>query len=227
MTIDSEDTATFSVAPLTVSEDVGTANVVLTLTAPSSQDVSGTFLTVIGTATIADDYTAVSGRAFTISSGDLTVNLPVAVADDDIVEAPETFQVEATLTGGTAGISASDDTGRVTVTDNDTSALSLSVEPASPIADRDFVVTGALDKNIRLPAGGSITYSDTSAIGAPDLTFTDNINGSDSSASDGRLTGAELTATAASHSHSAAGDFTLNYALNPADQHGHCLLYTS
>lgn len=89
----------------------------LTLSGPSSSDVTINYATADGTATAAD-YTAQSNTA-TITAGNLSTTITIATTPDATPEANETLFVN--LTGATNAVIA-DNQGTGTINDDDTSA---------------------------------------------------------------------------------------------------------
>ncbi len=104
----------------TVTESVGTHNVVVDLTNASSADIVVN-ITLGGTATGGGtDYTRAT--TFTIPSGSTSYSLPVVIVDDSDGESNETIILTmASVTGGAtaATIHSTDNTQTMTITDND------------------------------------------------------------------------------------------------------------
>lgn len=128
--------------------------------------------TVAGTATAGADYTALTGTVV-IPAGAGTVDVPVAVADDQIIEPTET--VIATLAGGTSGSFTFTGSGNATVniTDNDNVAANLVLSVANAGNAAEPSVPGSF--HITLPAG--YTASE-------DITVNYNITGTATSGTD-------------------------------------------
>lgn len=95
-----------------------TANLTVTLIRPVSYSVVG-YSTSNGTATAGSDYVAASG-SITIPAGQTTGTIGITINPDALVEPNETFNV--TITNG-AGITITDNTGVVTITDNQNHAI--------------------------------------------------------------------------------------------------------
>ncbi|MDA8010348.1 MAG: hypothetical protein MPK75_11680, partial [Alphaproteobacteria bacterium] len=103
------------------------------------------------------------------------------------------------------------------IADDDTAALTVTTS-ANPVAGTAFTITGTLDKQVAVPVGQSISFTDSTT--STTLTFTDSTGPSGSGASDGLLTDGELTATATyTQSGTAAATLSLDYNASGA-QHG-------
>ena len=126
-------------------EDAGSFIFTVTLNPSSLQTVKVDYATGGGTATSGSDYTAVSG-SLTFSPGDTTKNVTVTIADDDVDESDETFNltlsdsVNATIpipTGtftirddDTAGVTVSDTSLDIDEGDSDTYTVALDSQPS-------------------------------------------------------------------------------------------------
>ena len=93
-----------------------TVDVLVTLAAPSSADVSVPWSLQAGTATAGTDFVDASGTV-TVPAGSLSATVPVQVQRDGDLEPVETFRLK--LQGG-AGYDLVDDTAVVTIVDDDT-----------------------------------------------------------------------------------------------------------
>ncbi|MGB0818564.1 MAG: Calx-beta domain-containing protein, partial [Candidatus Puniceispirillaceae bacterium] len=148
MLITNDDTdPTLNIAATTaVSEDNTTANILVSLSAPSGKVVSFDYNMVDGSAIDGQDYTATSGT-ITIPAYDNSTLIPVTLLTDNLDEATENFQInitsrtnalQGTLTG-TVNISDSASTNPPVVSIADASvsegagsvALTVSVNPVS------------------------------------------------------------------------------------------------
>jgi hypothetical protein len=163
---DDDPTPTLTVNDLTVDEAAGTATFTVSLSTASGQTVTVGYNTSNGTATAGSDYTAVTGT-LTFSPGVTTQTVTVAIADDALNEASETFNVNlVTPTNATIA----DAQGVGTITNNDT--------PPS-VSINDIVVneaTGNATFTVSLSAasGQTVTVnyatSDGTAIAGSDYT---------------------------------------------------------
>ena len=130
VTIDDNDAAP-KVAMKTATRAVGEGDGSLTLCATLSPISASTVTVDIasggGTATAGADYTAIAANAqLSFVSGDAERCVDVAVADDDVDESDETFDVTlSNVTGGFATLGTQADT-TVTISDNDTRGVTLS-----------------------------------------------------------------------------------------------------
>ncbi len=147
---------------LTRSSSTGTATVVAT-TAPDTATGGGT------------DYSNVSSQTVTFSAGSTTATLNVTINNDTIDELDETFFVNLSTPSG--GYSISDAQAIGTITDNDTSSLSVNdpaaVTEGSPI---NFTVSmsNANSRTVtvtRATANGTANSSDYTSLSAATLTF--------------------------------------------------------
>jgi len=117
---------TINVSGVSVNENAGTANFVVTLSNPSTSTVTVNFGTVNGTAIAGSDYTATSGT-LSFAPGETSKVISVAIINDTIYEGatPETFQLNlgspgnATLgtTAATGSIIDDDSVPRIVIND--------------------------------------------------------------------------------------------------------------
>ncbi|KAG1694949.1 hypothetical protein GQR58_006876 [Nymphon striatum] len=122
VTITDNDTPAMSVGDVTLAEDGGSASVPVSIDNPSSVDTVVTITTTDNSATDPTDYTTTT-TTVTIPAGQTTVNVAIPVIDDTTGEPTEDFTVTGTVTSGNT--SNASDTGTVTITDNDTPAMSV------------------------------------------------------------------------------------------------------
>ncbi|MDA7988061.1 MAG: hypothetical protein MPK03_00140, partial [Alphaproteobacteria bacterium] len=162
----------------------------------------------------AGDYT--ENTSVTLQTSGTAHTFDITVADDDIVEPLEA--VALTLSKGSgAYILGSRAVALARIADDDTAALTVTTS-ANPVAGTAFTITGTLDKQVAVPVGQSISFTDSTT--STTLTFTDSTGPSGSGASDGLLTDGELTATATyTQSGTAAATLSLDYNASGA-QHG-------
>ena len=122
-------------SPSVAEGDSGTADLafVVTLTGSTSQEVTVAYADRgTGTATSGTDYTAVTAGTLTFAAGDTSKTVTVAVTGDTVDEPNETVVLRlssatnASLSGGAATL---DGTG--TITDDDETAVTLSLHPAT------------------------------------------------------------------------------------------------
>lgn len=113
---------TIAISNLTVAEDVpgGIATVTLTLSRSSDVSVAVDVTSADGTATATDDYAPLPPTTVTFAPGEISRTVEVAIHDDDLPEASETFVL--TLSNPLNGVlSESSATATVTITDNEPS----------------------------------------------------------------------------------------------------------
>ena len=91
-TIKTDDLPSLTIANVSASEDVGTLQFVVTLSEPFGADVSFDYATIAGTASATSDYTSDSGRT-SILAGDTKTEIPIAIKNDDDIEADESFEL--------------------------------------------------------------------------------------------------------------------------------------
>jgi len=133
ITIIDDDTGTLpslSIEDVSIDEEAGSVSVRVSLSMPSANPVTFSYVTVDGTATSGNDYTAV-GTTATIS-GSTYVDISIPILGDSVNEVDETFEIYlSSPTNATIG----DASGVVTIIDDDI-ADSLSINDAS-IAEED------------------------------------------------------------------------------------------
>ncbi|MBO9152171.1 Calx-beta domain-containing protein [Chitinophaga sp. GCM10012297] len=132
---------------------VGTALVALPTGITAMEDITVTY-TIGGTAAADADYAALSGTAI-IPAGQNSVQIPIFVIDDQVIETPET--VELTFTGGTSTSFAFTGTGNISVdiADDDNIPANLVLNVVSNTAAAEPDVPGSF--TISLPNGITAT----------------------------------------------------------------------
>ncbi|MCY4341377.1 MAG: putative Ig domain-containing protein [Gammaproteobacteria bacterium] len=115
-------TVSFAAATSTVAESGGTRNVALSISPAPTANITVNY-TVSGSAGSSDFSISGSGTV-TVAANATSVNIPVAITDDNAVEAAET--VILTLNSGTGYAVGSTNVHTLTITDNDTPALVFS-----------------------------------------------------------------------------------------------------
>ncbi len=156
-TIQNDDAATISIDDISINEgNSGTTAFTFTvsLTNPSTSDVTVDYTTTDGTATTADsDYSATSGT-LTIPVGSTTAAITVNAIGDAAVESDETFTLDlsnpsgATVSDnqglGTIGNDDSGNDGTVTITEFSRPGDTLDVE----VVDADLNTDGAIVESV-------------------------------------------------------------------------------
>ncbi|MEE9491835.1 MAG: Calx-beta domain-containing protein [Gammaproteobacteria bacterium] len=131
---DNESAPSITVLGMTVTESVGTANLVLSLSGVSALPVTVDYNMTDGAAVSGTDYLPGTGT-ITFSPGATQQTLSVSIVDDAISENAEDFQVNLTAaTNALIGTS----TVSITITDN---------EPLPGLSINDVTVTEGLDAN--------------------------------------------------------------------------------
>lgn len=167
---------TISIADRTLGEATSPMNFTLTRS-NSSGAASVVATTAAGTATGGGtDYTNVASQTVNFADGSTTATLNVTVNNDNIDELDETFVVN--LTSPSAGYTISDAQATGTITDDDTTTITVNdpaaVSEGSPIT---FVVTLSNPNSrtvtvSRATANGTATSGDFTSLSAATLTFT-------------------------------------------------------
>ncbi len=162
---------TLSLTPTSVAEDAGKA-VTVTVTAEVGGDVAfdedKTVAVSVGggSATVTDDYAAVSGFNITIAAGALsqTGSFDITPADDAIDEDNETVNVTGTVTGVTVTNTS------LTITDDDVPVLSIAAAAAKVDAGTaaSFTVTSDIGPAAALDV--AVTVSETGNFAADGAT---------------------------------------------------------
>ena len=117
ITIHDDDQAAISINDISISEDVGTAMVTVTLDLPVSQTISVNYALNDLTALSSSDYTDTSGT-LTFLPGDQTKTISISITDTDIFENDEIFQVQLSqLQANGLNVVLEDDLGEVTIVD--------------------------------------------------------------------------------------------------------------
>ena len=118
-TIHDDDPApTISIAGANVLESSGLASFAVTLSNPSSTAISVQYATSAGSATGDADYTTASST-LNFAANETAQTIDVAILDDDIDEANETFTVTLSSPTGDAGIAAGSGAATGTIIDDD------------------------------------------------------------------------------------------------------------
>ncbi|WP_138988724.1 retention module-containing protein, partial [Neptunomonas concharum] len=160
-TIVDDETLSIRVNDVTVNEDAGILTFTVSLSVPTTADVTFDYATADnGSALAGSDYTAVSGSA-TIPAGSTQVTIDVPITDDVYLENPETFLIN--LTNISSGVVVSDAQGQGAILDDsstspETSTLTLTSTPS-------------------VQEGGTITYTvdvDNAPVGSPLVVTLDN-----------------------------------------------------
>ncbi len=146
MTIADVDVPLFSIDDTTIAEsDTGsdsTGQLTVTLTPAMQSSVQVSYQSRNDTATAGADYTAVSG-VLIFAPGETSKSITLTVHDDTAQDGGEIFYVD--LMQSSAGTSILKQTGVVTITDNDTGALVLSLQQST--VEEGRTATGVVSRN--------------------------------------------------------------------------------
>ena len=165
---DDDDTtpvAGFAAGSGTVAENGGTRNVALGVSPAPTANITVNY-TVTGSATEGADFSITGSGTVTVPANTSSVNIPVAVTDDDADESAET--VILTLSSGTGYAVGSTNAHTLTITDNDTAALAFSATSLTV----DEGSTGSYAVRLATLPTGSVTVAVASD--NADVTFDTN-----------------------------------------------------
>ena len=169
-TIVDDDQASLSIADATVDEG-GEAEFVVTLSVPSTENVTVRYRTASGTAVEGTDFDAASGT-LTFSAGEAEKTIRVQTREDDTDEPNETFTV--TLSGA-SGATLADAIATGTIVDDDQASLFIADATVQEGSTAEFVVT------MNVPSTQSVTVRYRTASGTA-------VEGTDFDAASGTLT---------------------------------------
>ena len=172
---DPQPQVSISDAPVVDEGDPAPRNATFTvsLSNPSSQQVTVAYDTQDGTAKAPGDYTAITGGAVTFAPGDTEETLTVQVNDDATDEDAENFSV---LLSNPQGATIADGTGAGTITDDDTAGIT--VNPTSGLTTTEaggtdtftVVLNSKPTSDVTVPLASSDTTEGT--VSPSSLTFT-------------------------------------------------------
>ncbi|MBK7030042.1 MAG: tandem-95 repeat protein [Bacteroidales bacterium] len=180
-TIDDEDIIIIILSAFTVTETnaTQTQNFVASMNTSAQYDIVLSFSTSDGTAVDGNDFTAQAATVVTIAAGTTSVNIPVSILGDLIIEPQESFTGTITLTNAN-GQQASVGTGTATATINDDDEATLvvtgfSVDEDAGTADYTITLSSAVQNAFTVDfATSNITAlagSDYAAIPTTTLNF--------------------------------------------------------
>jgi len=171
---------TISINDMMVSEDGGTINFTVSLSAISGLNTQVIYQTSNHTAISGSDYTAITASILTISAGFGTGTISVTITDDMIDESNEIFFINLS---NPVNAYISDSQGTGTITDNDTPPSVTLSSSGSPFAEN----------------GGTATITATlSAQSGQDVTVNLGFTGTASSVSDYTVSGNAILISAGS-----------------------------
>ncbi|MCF8274575.1 MAG: HYR domain-containing protein, partial [Flavobacteriaceae bacterium] len=175
-TITDDDTLTISIADnaITETEGVQSSNFLVTMSGEAQQDVVLSFATTAGTATAGSDYIAQTGVLVTIPSGSTSVNIPVTILGDIILEPTETFVGTIAInTVNGQPITIADASADYVITDNDAASIAIAdvtVDEGAGTATFTVTLTG----NVQDAFSVDYATSDVTAEAGSDYTATTN-----------------------------------------------------
>ncbi|MCR9233463.1 MAG: dockerin type I domain-containing protein [bacterium] len=121
-----DDQAQFSITDITVDEAAGIARLYIYLTDTVYANISVDYSTVDQSAVSDSDYLGKSGR-LTFTQGQTAKSLTITITDDQIVEGLESFYVQlSNIQANGAQLTFANDSGKVTIEDNDEANLTMS-----------------------------------------------------------------------------------------------------
>ncbi|NOT55952.1 MAG: hypothetical protein HOP18_15240, partial [Deltaproteobacteria bacterium] len=179
-TITDNDSASLSVADVTVSEGSATATFSVRLSAAVQGGLTINFATANGTATAGTDYTAKSGTLTFTGTANETRTISVSILNNTIVEPNETFVVNFSNISKPAVTFDSSATG--TITDNDSASLSVAdvtVSEGSATATFSVRLSAAVQGGLTLnfaTANGTATAGTDYTTRSGTLSFTGTAN---------------------------------------------------
>ena len=161
-------TVEFSEATLDVDEDADTVTVTVELSEAATEQIIVPVVTMDGTGPAAaragDDYTALSSGTVTFAIGDMSKDISIAILEDVLVEADETFTVAFGDLSALSVTAGATDTVTVTIDSDDTTAIRFSAATYTAVegqaVDVGLVLTGPVSSTITIP----LVYTDGSAM---------------------------------------------------------------
>ncbi|WP_282127054.1 Calx-beta domain-containing protein, partial [Marinifilum flexuosum] len=147
-TINDDDAYTINLAGFTVSETDANAdhNFVATMSGEAQEDVVISFTTTNGTAT-ASDFAEQASQTYTILKGTTSIDIPVVVIGDFILESTESFTAEIEINDANEQQITIENENAIatgTINDNDVSEISITAnddEAGEPNNDGQFTVS--------------------------------------------------------------------------------------
>ena len=122
VTLLNDDTATLSIADISVDENLATASLQVTLTGETNSAFTVEYTTIDGTATVADsDYEFKTGLLNFSGIENEVQSISITILDETLIEADEQFTVQI-FNSSNALVVISDDVGEVTILNDDSCA---------------------------------------------------------------------------------------------------------
>nr|WP_261344741.1 Calx-beta domain-containing protein [Gimesia chilikensis] len=162
-----DDQAQFSITDITVDEAAGVARLYIYLTDTVYANISVDYSTVDQSAVSDSDYLAKSGR-LTFTQGQTAKSLTITITNDQIVEGLESFYVQlSNIQANGAQLTFANDSGEVTIEDNDEANLTMSdvtVDESAGVA----LVSLTLDQPVEAAVSLDFNTLDQSALANAD-----------------------------------------------------------
>lgn len=118
----------FAAATSAVAEETASANVQVALTAPATAPITVDYAVTGGTATTPGDFTLAAGT-LNFAAGESVKSIPVTIADDGVIENPETVTIE--LSNPTASMLGSIASHTLTINDGDRPVITVAASDAT------------------------------------------------------------------------------------------------
>ncbi|WP_420433378.1 Calx-beta domain-containing protein [Candidatus Poriferisocius sp.] len=140
VTDDDAPVASFASATSSAAEDAGTVNVVLNLRPSPHEDITVKYVigSSAGRAEPGEDYTELSGTV-DVSAGATSVNIPIAIIDDDVEEFSEGVVLALISGDGYSTVNTPIGAHTLTITDNEGQPVSVSMTATDGDADGNAV----------------------------------------------------------------------------------------
>ena len=168
--IDDDNPPTVIISDETVQEDAGSVTVTISLSNPSSSDITIDLSTADVTATNPADYGNVTPVTVIIPAGSTSATVDIPIIDDNIDEPDEDFTVNGTVTSGNT--SNTNTSGTVTIIDNDDPPL-VTISDVTVNEDvGNATVTVKLSNPTTTPVVITISTADGTAVAPADYTGT-------------------------------------------------------
>ena len=180
-TITDDDIFTISIADNSISETESAQilNFAVTMTGEAQEDVVLSFSTTPNTALAATDYITETANVVIIPAGSTSVNIPVNILGDAILEPTETFAGTITLSNANGQtISISDGAAIGTITDNDAVSVAIadvSVDDASAVEGVGVAFTLTLTDDVEGDVTIAVSFAHTTTESGDFTTTTQNI----------------------------------------------------
>ena len=162
-----DDQAQFSITDITVDEAAGIARLYIYLTDTVYANISVDYSTVDQSAVSDSDYLGKSGR-LTFTQGQTAKSLTITITNDQIVEGLESFYVQlSNIQANGAQLTFANDSGEVTIEDNDEANLTMSdvtVDESAGVA----LVSLTLDQPVEAAVSLDFNTLDQSALANAD-----------------------------------------------------------